>query len=421
MRKNYLWYQMFRYPIVGAALRVFYKKVKVSGKEHLPKNKPILFVPNHQNSFMDALLVVCSVRPFIYFLTRAEAFNPPLLGWFLGTLNMLPVYRVRDGFSSVQKNNAIFELCFSYFKRNDAVLIFPEANHDLKKRIRPLSKGFTRIAFGAEVKNDWELDLQIVPVGLNYTEQPAARTIVHVNYGKPIPVKDFEAAFKEDENEATKQMKEVVSGKMKELVFHVPNLEEYPVQKILWHDLESNQHHLTNPDIVNNRIHKTKPHITQDLIKETKELDKMITGHDVTTREIASPSKFSFKDALLLPFLLFSFLNNIIPYQPIKYLTTKVIKDHAFDASIKFLTGLFLLPIFYLIVCVILGLFGIEWKYLLGYFGLSFVTAPLFIRAKELFTSDPVRRLKKQKPDIFNEIQSRLDPFRKLRDSILNE
>lgn len=421
MRKNHLWYQMFRYPIVGAALRLFYKKIKIVGKEHLPKDTPILFVPNHQNSFMDALHVVTTVKPFIYFLTRAEAFQPAPQAWFLKSLNMLPVYRVRDGFSSVQKNNEIFEECFNYFGRNDAVLIFPEANHDLKRRIRPLSKGFTRLAFGGEEYYDWDLDLQIVPVGLNYTHHREARNVVQIHYGEPIPVQRYRDLYSEDQNEATREMKREVSEEMKTLVFHVQKLEEYPVHKILWQELEPNDVDLTDPELANKRIEKTKPHITEELITQAKELDKLISSTNINGREFLHGESFKFKDILLFPAYLYSLVNNLIPYQPVRYLTTKIIKDHAFDASIKFLAGVVVLPIFYSIVSLIIAFSGGNSTYIWSYLALSILTAPFFIRAKSLFTGNPVKKLKKQNPNLYEKIMRGLNDFKSLRERILDE
>ncbi|MDZ7807651.1 MAG: 1-acyl-sn-glycerol-3-phosphate acyltransferase [Gracilimonas sp.] len=135
--------------------------------------------------------VAVTIWPVIYFLTRAQAFKPDIVGKFLWSINMMPVYRVRDGFSSIQKNNEIFDKCISYLKNKDTILIFAEANHNLKRRIRPLSKGFTRIAFDAEEKYNWHLDLQIVPVGVNYTRHRKAGNTVQVNYGKAIPSKNI--------------------------------------------------------------------------------------------------------------------------------------------------------------------------------------------------------------------------------------
>ncbi|MEQ8525099.1 lysophospholipid acyltransferase family protein [Gracilimonas sp.] len=420
-RKNYLWYQFWRHAIVGNGLKVFYKKMQLTGREDLPKDKPLLFVPNHQNSFMDAFLVTTNLKQVMYFLTRAKAFNPPIMGWFLRSLNMLPVYRVRDGFSSVQKNNAIFDLCYDYLNNQDSVLVFAEANHNLKRRIRPLSKGFTRIAFGAEEKYGWDLDMQIVPVGVNYSSHREGRNHVHIKFGECIPVSKFKEAFVEDENEASMQMKEEVSDAMKKLVFHVEDLEEYSVHKILWDELEPDDTIITNPDISNARIQKTSAHLTPELIEEAKELDKLADTHNISLKHVGLGKQVGAKDILLSPFHFFSFVNNLIPYQPIKYLISKVIKDHAFDASIKYISALFLLPIFYAIVASVLAIAGVNSMYIYAYLALSVLTAPLFTRAKELFTKNSAQQIEESKPTVFQEIKSRLEAFKELRKTILNE
>ncbi|MAL16970.1 MAG: hypothetical protein CL670_07935 [Balneola sp.] len=422
MRKiNYLWYQFWRHTIVGNGLKIFYKKMQLTGREDLPKNKPLLFVPNHQNSFMDAFLVTTNLKQVMYFLTRAKAFNPPIMGWFLRSLNMLPVYRVRDGLSSVQKNNAIFDLCYDYLKNQESVLVFAEANHNLKRRIRPLSKGFTRIAFGAEEKYDWDLDIQIVPVGVNYSSHREGRNHVHIKFGECIPVSKFKEAYIADENEASMQMKDEVSDAMKKLVFHVEDLDEYSVHKILWEELEADNTTITDPDISNARIQKTDAHITPELIEEAKELDKLADKHKVSLKDVAIGKQISAKDVVLSPLYIFSFLNNIIPYQPIKYLISNVIKDRAFDASIKYISGLFLLPIFYGIVAAVLAIVGVDSAFIYGYLVLSVFTAPFFTRAKELFTKNSAQQIEKSKPAVYQEIKSQLEAFKKLRQTILNE
>lgn len=419
--KNYLWYQFWRHAVVGNGLRFFYKKRKVVGRENLPKDKPILYVPNHQNSFMDALHVATTTKPTIYFLTRAQAFKPDVVGKFLWSINMMPVYRVRDGFSSVQKNNEIFEKCIRYLKNGDTILVFAEANHNLKRRIRSLSKGFTRIAFGAEEEYDWSLDLQIVPVGLNYSEHQTGGNVVQVNYGEAIPVSKYRERYESDEKAGVDSMKQDVSDAMKKLVFHVEDLAEYPLQKILWDDLEPDDLKVIDPDIANDRIQRTQSHITDELIDEAKDLDKLAEKHKVDLNAFAFGKQFKFKDLLLLPFYGFSFLNNFIPYQPVRYLINNVIKDRAFDASIKFLVSLFSFPIFYGIVSLILSFSGVESIFIWSYLILSVLTAPVFVRAKTLFTPSKANKLKKRDPKVFQEIESRLSLFKDLRASILSE
>ncbi len=392
MRKNWLWYQMFRYPLVKFGLHLFYRRIIIEGKENLPKNSPILFVPNHQNSFMDALLVVTHVKPFIYFLTRAQAFNPPLMGKFLRSLNMLPVYRVRDGFSSVNKNKAIFEECIGYMKRNDAILIFAEANHDLKRRIRPLSKGFTRIAFDAEVHENWNMGLQVVPVGLNYTSHRNSRNDVRIVFGEAIEIKEFEGIYKENEREAADQLKAKVAEGMKKTVMHVPNPEHYPVHQILWEELEPDASKFNNPKVVNEHISKARGILSEKEIALGKQLYEKGEEHGISPGKLFIKKNFNWVMILFFPFYLFSFLNNMLPYLPIRNMIRNKIKDHTFDASIKFVLALVLFPFFWTIISLTLWFLGVPGEYVLGYFGLSLFTSILFKEVNLIFQNANKRK-----------------------------
>lgn len=384
MRKNWLWYQTMRFLIVKTGLNLFYKKIVIRGREKLPSDTPILFVPNHQNSFMDALHVATTVWPYMYFLTRAKAFNPPLMAKFLRSLNMLPVYRVRDGLSSVTKNNAIFDECVSYMKRNDTVLVFPEANHDLKRRIRPLSKGFTRIAFDAETQTDWKMGVQVVPVGVNYTSHRNSRNRVEVVYGDPIHMSEFEDLYKENEREATNALKKRVADEMKKLTMHVRNLDHYPLHHVLLDDLEHDPSNLTNPDIANANVQKIEEQVDEEVLKAAKEVRELYQEHDLDVKAVTGRKMPVFKMVLFFPLYLFSWLNNLIPYQPVRHITTNKIKDHAFDASIKFLLGLTLFPLFWIIVTVLLLVSGTGNGIAFGYLAVSAFTSILFKDANQV-------------------------------------
>ena len=423
MRKNWLWYQFFRFPLVKSGLHLFYKRIIIEGKEHLPKNKPILFVPNHQNSFMDALLVVTHTSPFIYFLTRAQAFNPPLLGKFLRSLNMLPVYRVRDGLSSVTKNNAIFDECIRYLKRNDAILIFPEANHDLKRRIRPLSKGFTRIAFDAEVRENWNMDLHIIPVGLNYTEHRRSRNTVKVVFGEPILMKQFQELYEKDEREATNELKKRVSKGMKKTTMHVPNLDHYPLNKIVLDDLEDDPVKLTDPDTVNANVKKVEQKATPELYETAKKVYELAEEQDFSIKSIHRRQKPFWAYILLFPLYLFSWINNLIPYQPVRKITTKVIKDHAFDASIKFLLGLILFPLFWLVITLVLWLSGVPAEFVFGYLSLSIITSVFFKNAnlilREAKEKKRLKEFSEAHPEQYKEFMNSIKILNEFRSEVL--
>lgn len=422
MRKNWLWYQTFRFPIVKFGLHIFYKKIILSNRDKLPKNKPILFVPNHQNSFMDALLVVTHTKPFIYFLTRAKAFEPKVQSFLLYSWNMLPVYRVRDGFSSIQKNNAIFDQCIQYMERNDAILIFPEASHDHKRRIRPLSKGFTRIAFDAELRKDWNMDLYVVPVGMNYSEHLNSRNSVHVAFGDPIKMSKYREQYEQDEREAVTALKEDVAEQLTRLTMHVPNLDHYPLHHIVLDDLEFDRSNLIDPDIANANVARIEEKMTPEILETGRKVYETSKEFGIKVKTVLGQKK-SLLFYLLLPLSLFSWLNNLIPYQPIRKLIADVIKDHVFDVSIKFLIALFFFPGFWMLVSFILWLAGVPKEWIWGYLGVSILTVPLFkqfnLMIRESKEKKQLQAFKASRPEEYDTFVSGIKKLNEFRKEVL--
>ncbi len=421
MRKNLPWYQFIRLVAVNFALFFFYKKVEVKGLEKVPKNKPLLLVPNHQNSFMDALVVTVNYKPVTYYLTRAKAFNPPAIGALISSLNMLPVYRVRDGFSSIQKNKEIFERCLDYLAKGSAILIFAEANHDLKRRLRPLSKGFTRIAFDAEIQNNWEFGMHIQPVGVNYGDHRHSRNHVSVVFGDPIPISDFKELYEKDERKAANELKNRTAENMKPLIMHVPKLDQYNVHRLILDELEPKRELIANADLMNERVAIVAKEANEELIQKADNVSEIAEKNDLNIRMAAGLIKSRWNMIVFFPVYLFAFLNNIIPYQPIRNIVDKI-EDHAFDASIKLLLGLLVFPIFYVLITLILWLVGVPTLYLLGYLVLSVFTCRFFKSAKDIFKHKKEKQKLKdfatKQPEEYANFVSSLDTFKKLRSSL---
>lgn len=410
--------------MVYPGVHLFYKKIEVKGFDKIPRGKPILVVPNHQNSFMDALLVTTSYKPTMFYLTRAQAFKPKIVGAILTGLNMLPVYRVRDGFSSVQKNKAIFEKCLEYLANGNMILVFAEANHDLKRRIRPFSKGFTRIAFDAELRNNWEFDLQILPVGINYSDHRFSRNKVSVVYGDPIPVANFKDAFEEDERKAANLLKNATSDGLKPLIMHVPKLDQYPLHQVLLDELEPDRDKLTDPDFMNRRVELVANASDTKLIEKAEKLLEIAQEENLSIREAAKIRKVRWWKLPLLPVYIFSLLNNAIPYLPIRHVIHNIIEDRGFDASIKLLMGLIVFPVFYLLVSIVLLLVGIPGVYVLAYFLFSLVSGSFFKTARDFFKYQAhkvrIRKFMKTKPKKYHVFNSLVYEFKALRNRLLN-
>ena len=184
-----LWYNFIRL-IIKTGLFFYAKRIKVSGKNNIPKKGAVLFAINHPNGLIDPLIATTNIKRDNHYLVRAASFKKPLVKKILASLNLMPIYRIRDGASQLGKNQEIFESCFDIFNRGETLMIFPEGSHNKKRTIRPLSKGFTRIIFGALQKYP-DLDIKIVPVGLTYQNVSYYPTKVSLNFGKPISANEF--------------------------------------------------------------------------------------------------------------------------------------------------------------------------------------------------------------------------------------
>mgnify|MGYP001447364023 CR=1 FL=1 len=376
MRKNYLFYQFFRVIITKWGLIFYYRKIRSIGREKIPKKTPVMFIPNHQNSFMDALLVASTNWKYTFFLTRAQAFSSAFMRWFLENLNLLPVYRVRDGISSVTKNNAIFKRCIRMLEKNYAVVVFAEANHNLNRRIRPLSKGFTRIAFDAEQQNNWDLNLHVVPIGVNYTRHKESRNDVTVVYGDPISMKKYQELFQQDERKAANVLKNDVAKVMKACTMHVQNAQHYFLHQLLLDDLADDRSHLIDPKKVRPLNEKLDDLASEEDYLAGQELIEMSEKQHIDLSRVQeyTSGKQSplWKKLLLSPFILLGFLNFRIAYILIDKVIQNTIKDHAFDASIKFLLAVFLFPLSLVLISFMLWIAGISFEGLLIYWGTSF-------------------------------------------------
>lgn len=217
------WYY-FVWTYIKVALFFYLKSLKVYGQKNIPKKGAVLFAVNHPNGLIDPLLVSCATTRTLHFLVRAGAFTSPLIKKLLASLNLMPIYRIRDGVQQLSKNDAIFEQCYKILNSQKGLMIFPEGSHNRKRSIRTLSKGFTRIIFGALERNP-ALDIQIVPVGLTYQNASVYPTKVAVHFGEPISAGSYYQS--NHLHKSTLELKEVVSQSLQKLSVHIPENDEY--------------------------------------------------------------------------------------------------------------------------------------------------------------------------------------------------
>ena len=206
---------------------VYYRRVIVVGSENINPEDYLIFAPNHQNALMDALAVLFTNNRQLIFLARADIFKRKFIASFLYFLKILPVYRIRDGLENVRGNDAIFDKTIDVIKHKNGIGILPEGNHEGIRRLRQLKKGICRIAFQAEEATGFNLNIKIIPVGIEFSNYSRVRQVLTVVYGKPIEVSQFASLYKENPQKALNELRELLSVEMEKNMVHIESDEDY--------------------------------------------------------------------------------------------------------------------------------------------------------------------------------------------------
>jgi len=385
MTKWSLAYELLR-AFVRFLFKRFYEKVQSDGNENIPKKEPIIFAANHQNALMDPLAIIFTNPNQSVFLTRADIFDNPILLKIFSFFKMLPVYRIKDGADSLKNNERIFNKSVEILEANMSVALFPEAMHTDKRHLRPLKKAVPRIAFMAEEKNDFSLNLQVVPVGIYYEDYVHTNSKLFVNYGKPLSLKPYKELAKGNIQKAYIAFKNDLEDAIKKLIIHIKDMNNYDLYEgirlfyrpIMRETLGNNEDNpLNNFKADQKTIEKLENYYDNEnnSIESLKEAYNNFSNNCKSLKidPLLWPKKNSIiilikyiLFTLSLPIFIYGIINNIIYY----LLFTKFInqiKDKQFHSSIKFAISFTILPILYIIQAAIFYLFIEDFYYTLIY------------------------------------------------------
>lgn len=211
----------FIVPIGGYSMFYgFMRKIHVHNHKGVPSDRPVLLAANHPTAFVDPCLLCTFLDPPIYNMTRGDIFQKPFYRKLLESINMFPVFRVRDGYTGRDRNEEVFEYCIDKLKNKRVVTIYVEGEHHLEKRVRPVQKGIARIAFAAYERHRLD-DLQIVPAGCNYVLGDRPRDEVMINIGAPILLKDYWDDYQRDPAGTTQQLCKDIEKALQSVCYHI--------------------------------------------------------------------------------------------------------------------------------------------------------------------------------------------------------
>ena len=380
------WYS-FLFNYVRFSVNHSYRKIHYIGLENIPKDGAIIFAPNHTNTLMDALVVLCYDSTPKVFVARADIFKNPVLAKIFHFLKIMPIMRQRDGFQAVKKNQEIINKSVDVLKDKIPFCIFPEGTHQAKYSSLPLSKGIFRIAFQAnELMPD--VPLYIVPVGICYGDFFRFRSTIRMEFGKPINVGAYLAEHAElSAQEQTNGMKDLLTERLHDTLFHIPNDDDYRATYEVCNAMEPFEmdallkadKHMDSVEAQFQAHKRTLEHIlamkneNPDKAKKLLEFGKEASkkrqkkGIDFESASVKKPLTARIPRLLLalltLPYTLPASLLASPVVGLCQFLFTKL-KDKAFWNSIRFVVNLVVWPLLVLIYGIV-GFCLLPWQWAL--------------------------------------------------------
>lgn len=232
-------YRVFKHYVRFLHSRVFYKKVYYIGKENIPEQGvPVVFASNHQNCACDPLLLLLGLEneSHPYVVARGDVFGKsPIADKFFNWLGLVPAFRLNfDGAEALQKNEAMLATTEQKLLEGNRLIIFPEGGHQDKHYLGEFSFGYTRLAFQAAEKANFEKDIVIVPCCNHYSDYFEAKTEALYRFGEPVHLQPYYELYKTKPRTAQREVNKIVRQRIQAMMLDVQDVENYDVVEFLW-------------------------------------------------------------------------------------------------------------------------------------------------------------------------------------------
>lgn len=172
----------------------FLAKIRITGREKLPRNGAFVLAPNHYSEF-DPLIVAVAVWRLgraPRFMAKDSLFRIPVLGWLLRKTGMIPVARTSSASAAKQTMKQSNDLV----EHGRGVIVYPEGTLTRDPELWPMrgKSGAVRLALAG--------DIPLIPMAQWGTQAIMGRyqkglsvwpprKPVHVIIGDPVDLSDL--------------------------------------------------------------------------------------------------------------------------------------------------------------------------------------------------------------------------------------
>ena len=370
--------------VVRALVAVFFRRVWVEGREHLPEGRGGLLVAWHPNGIVDPALMVAAFPGQVVFGARHGLLKWPVLGALMRGLGTVPIYRAQDGGDPDARRAANAQSLGALADRvasGSYAALFPEGvSHD-DPHLSEVKTGAARLYFEAraQVERDGAAAPPvIVPVGLHYDRKDAWRSDVVVAFHEPIDTRaldgDVDALTDRIEDalvEAVRPTEDWETHRLMHRAYALMRAEDDvrdgrrpgPISfrdrargfRMVWEGYHARRD--THPDEV------------EALRRDTADYDRLLRTAGLDDADLdrgprlASPLLgvlFVVQAVLVVlflpPILILGFAVNVPPYALLNVLARRFASAQKDTATIKILGGVLLYPLAWLTAAVLAGL-----------------------------------------------------------------
>ncbi|UCF30498.1 MAG: 1-acyl-sn-glycerol-3-phosphate acyltransferase [bacterium] len=355
------------------AMRIFFRRMEVEGLENIPESGPVLFLPNHINALVDALIVMRYVKRPLSLTAKSTLAEYPVIGYLMRSARVIRFYRKQDQLAGADRSRNIkaLEECKRRLGEGEALCIFPEGQSHSDPSLRPFRWGAARLALDYTRSAVSTPPLKIVPVGLHFPKKGRFRSDAWVRFGSAIDVQRWAASHPDAGPE---MLTSLIENRVRELTINFERRED----SIL---LEWAADILSTGGMPPAPLSRTKESVAARLslvrlikdgydqlrVTQAREIDDLrqrVEGHRSELRRLGiSPSEvyirmdagraflFGLREIGLLlvglPVAAWGTLNHIIPYQLVRFIALKfaVKRDQIVTGAIA--PGIVIFPLFY--------------------------------------------------------------------------
>ena len=376
------WIYSFAHYYVNASFFMAYRRCEYVGLEKIPTDGAIIFAPNHTNCLQDALAVLALNHKPKVFVARADIFRNPKLKKILNWMKIMPIMRIRDGYSNLQKNDEIMKYAVDVLTDKVPFCIMPEGRHRPMHSLLPLGKGIFRIALQANEKIEEKMPIYIVPFGIEYGNFFRFRSSLLVEIGEPINVTSY---LKDNSTlsiaEQINGLKDLLIKGLEDCICYIPDNDNYDALLTLCQICsETNLSKQNKKKSLHNRLmenkfilekakqlKETNPDKWKSILKQCCKIHKLTKQGKISANSIKT-DKLTWKLIgrifcliLFLPYFLVTFMADF-PIFLLSEIVVMKIKDKAFGNSVRFVINWLLAPFIFIILTAILFSKFIWWQ-----------------------------------------------------------